>query len=253
MKAVFVLTSNAFREIVRERTVAIVFFGALILLALSVFLGSLSFDEQRRILVHLGFGSVHIACLAIVLFKGSFLIQREIEKQTVLMVLSRPVTRFQFLVGQYLAICMLLMLQIMIQGALLAGLLGFDVNFERFMLILICIFLEMSVILAFIFLAIQWVRPVVGLLSGLSLYLVGNWLEEMKFFAERSRDESFKVTADVIRWGLPNLFLLNLRSESFLFKGIQTVDYTMVMIHFTFWIGALLFLSGYFFSRRDLV
>lgn len=253
MKTVLILAQNAFLELMRERTVAIVFFGAIVLLVLSNFVSSLSFDEQRRIMIHLGFGAVHLSCLAIILFKGAFLIQREIDRQTCLMVLSRPVSRFQFLMGHFLALSSLLLLHVLLQGLMLGLLLGFQMDYERFIVILAGIFIEMTVILSFIFFITQWVRPVVGLLAGLSLFLVGNWLEEMKFFAERAKDEGLRLTAEIVRWAFPNLYLLNLRSESYLLQNTSTVDLPTILVHFGFWTAAFLILAGVSFSRRDLV
>lgn len=253
MRATFVLTRNAFREMIRERTVAILFFGAILLILLSFFVGSLSLDEQRRILVHLGFGAVHLSCLAIVLFKGAYLIQREIDRQTCLMVLARPVSRFQFLLGHYFAVSLLLMAHIAVQGVLLYSLLGFLMDVGRFITVLTGIFVEMALILACTFLAVQFVRPVVGLLSGFAVFLVGNWLEEMKFFADRAKDEGFRIAAHAIRWAFPNLHLLNLRSESYLLEGFHEVNTFTVMLHFSFWIAAFLMVAGIAFSRRDLV
>lgn len=253
MKTVLVLTVNAFLEIIRERTVAILIFGAIILLVLSFFVGSLSFDEQRRIMIHLGFSAIHLSCLAIILFKGSFLIQREIDRQTCLMILSRPVSRFQFLLGHYLALVLLLLVHIVVQGLLMATLLGYQMSWERFLVILSGIFVEMSVILAFIFLATQFVRPVIGLMAGLALFLVGNWLEEMKFFAERAKDGSLKTLSAIIRWSVPNLFLLNYRSEGYLFQDLPNPNFLLLASHFSFWIVVFLILAGMKFSRRDLV
>jgi Cu-processing system permease protein len=253
MRQVVILTINAFREIVRERTVGILFFGAVVLLVLSFFVGSLSFDEQRRILIHLGFGAIHLTCLAIVLFKGAYLIQREIDRQTCLMVLVRPISRFQFLLGQYLAIVLLLIVHLSFQSLMLSALLGFQADPGRFLTVIMGIFVEMCVILSLIVLATQWVRPVLALFSGLVLFLVGNWLEEMKFFADKTKDQDFQVVTDIIRWLMPNLFVLNYRSEGFLLANQTHLPLLPSVLHFSLWIGIFLILAGISFSRRDLV
>ncbi|PWU18007.1 MAG: hypothetical protein C5B49_07890 [Bdellovibrio sp.] len=253
MRAVATLTFNTFLEMVRDRTVAILFFGALILILLSFFLGSLSLDEQRRVLIHLGFGTIHLSCLVIVLSKGPFQLSREIERQTCLMVLARPISRTQFLFGHLLAVLLLIAANLLVQGLMLFALLGFSVDPERYLIILAGIFLEMSILTTFIFWAVQWVRPVIAFLSGLTLFLVGNWLDEMKFFAERTRDEDFRALANGIRWFLPNLFLLNFRNEDFLVNGHALVEFQISLTHFLFWIGFLSCCAALAFRRRNLV
>lgn len=253
MKVLFVLARNFFQEIVRERTVAVLFFGALLLLILSFLIGTLSFDEQRRILVHLGFGAIHLSALGIILFKGAFTLQKEIDRQTCLMILSRPVTRFQFLMGHFIALLALLATHLIVQGIMLAALLGFQIDALRFCMVLAGIFIEMTVILSFIIFVSQLVRPVIGLLAGLGLFLVGNWLEEMKFFAEKTNDEFFRLVAQTFRWALPNLFLLNFRSENFLINNGAAPEMGSISLHFLLWIAAFIWLAEVTFSRRDLV
>lgn len=253
MKALFVLARNCFQEIVREKTVAVLVFGALILVILSFFIGTLSFDEQRRILIHLGFGAIHISALGLVVFKGAYAIQREIDRQTCLMILSRPVTRFQFLMGHFVALLALLATHLFLQGIMLITLLGFQTDGVRFVMVLAGIFIEMTVILAFVLFLSQLVRPVIGLLGGIGLFLVGNWLEEMKFFAEKANDEGFRMVAHVFRWALPNLFLLNFRSENFLLNHISPPDMGTVALHFLLWITAFIWMAEISFARRDLV
>ncbi len=253
MKVLFVLARNSFQEIVRERTVAVVVFGALLLLILSFFIGSLSFDEQRRILIHLGFGAIHMSALGLILFKGAYTIQREIDRQTCLMILSRPVTRFQFLMGHFIALLALLATHIILQGVMLAALLGFQMDVIRYVTILAGIFIEMTVILSFILFISQMVRPVISLLGGLGLFLVGNWLQEMKFFADKSNDEGFRMVSAVFHWALPNLFMLNHRNENFLLNAINPPDMGMVSLHFLLWVMAFIWLAEISFARRDLV
>lgn len=253
MRQIWVLTTNVLREMVRDRTVSLLFFAALVLVVLSSFLGSLSLDEQRRILIHLGFGAIQWTAFGLVLFQGSFSLQREIERQTCLMVLARPISRGSFLLGKFLGIAILVGLHILIQGLLLFLLLKGDVHAGRFAAVLIGIFIENLVLLSFVLFLSQWVRPVVAVFGGLGLFLVGNWLEEMKFLAQKTKDEGFANVTKIFQMVFPNLYLLNFRSERFLAVGAPEIVPQTVILHFTLWLLFFLLLATFSFSRRDLV
>lgn len=254
ISAPFVIMINSIREMIRDRTFSVIFFGALILVMLSFFLGSLSLDEQRRILVHLGFGTIHLSALGVVLFQGANSLQREIDKQTCLMVLARPVSRFQFLLGLWLAVMILLLVHLLVQSACLSLLLEFAAPWERFTQILMGIYIEMAVILGFVFFVVQWVRPIIATFSGLGLFLIANWIEELKFFSEKSKDSGLQALAKVIENGVPNTYLLNFRSEAFLFQGLERTTFTFeIILHFFLWVLLFLILAGLSFQRRDLV
>lgn len=253
MRTIWVLTANVLREMVRDRTVSLLFFSAIVLVVLSSFLGSLSLDEQRRILIHLGFGAIHWTAFGLVIFQGAFTLQREIDRQTCLMVLARPVSRTAFLLGKFLGVALLVGAHIFLQGILLYLLLGGQAPAGRFAAVLLGMFAENLVLLSFVLFLAQWVRPIVAVFGGIGLFLVGNWLEEMKFLAEKQKSQEFEALADVFQRVFPNLYLLNFRSERFLEIGAAEVTAAMLSLHFGLWLALFLVLASWSFSRRDLV
>ena len=104
MAKVFTLAKTTLQEMLREKVFSIVLLIAVALLGLSFLLGALSFAEQRKILADFGFLAIEIGLLGVSLFSGSYLISKEIEKQTCLLILSRPVSRQQFILGKILGV-----------------------------------------------------------------------------------------------------------------------------------------------------
>lgn len=250
---IWILTGNVLREMRRDRTFSVLFFGALILVVISSLLGSLSFDEQRRILVHLGLTSIHLSLLGIVLFHGAFVLQKELDRQTCLMVLARPVSRFQLLIGLWMGIALLMVVHLGVQTLFLWMLLGFSASIGKVLQVVGGMMLEMLVLLSFMFMIVQWVRPILALFAGLGIFLVGNWLEELRFLAEKSKDQGLKTMSMVLDYIFPNLYLLNWRSESFLFSLSEFSGFTpFVFIHFLIWILMFLMIARIGFQRRDL-
>ena len=87
-------------------------FIAVALIALSFLLGALSFQEKQRILAHFGWLAIQLSSLGISLFLGSYWLHNEMDRQTCLLILARPIARDQFLLGKFLGvICLSFIIQ----------------------------------------------------------------------------------------------------------------------------------------------
>src|SRR4051812_6925954 len=106
MHILWVIAKNTFREIIRDRILYGLHIFAILLIGFSLVLGELSFAEQTRISINFGLAGIHLSAITLSIFIGSSLVAKEIEKQTILTLLARPVSRLQFLVGKYLGLIM---------------------------------------------------------------------------------------------------------------------------------------------------
>src|SRR4051812_34634381 len=99
MKPVWIIAKNTYREIIRDRILYGIVVFALMLVGLSLALGQLTFAEQAKISADFGFIGIQLSAVVLAIFVGSSLVAKEIEKQTILTLLARPITRTQFLLG----------------------------------------------------------------------------------------------------------------------------------------------------------
>ena len=178
---------------------------------------------------------------------------REIDKQTYMVMLVRPLTRVQFLLGKYLGIAFSMSLTLIILCVALSGLfMNFD-KLTNMALIFYSLLLEGLILLALSFLMSTVLRPVVAIFSSLSVYIVGHWLDDLKFFAEKSESELFIQFSKVMNFVTPNLNRMNFKSYIFLENGIETSQILWITIHAFAWVLLLLVLSSTLFRRKDLV
>jgi ABC-type transport system involved in multi-copper enzyme maturation permease subunit len=253
MKRVLVLAENSLRESFRDKILMVFVSLALILMALSILLGSLSLNEQKRILFNVGLMGIHLSTLSIAIFMGAFSIPKEIEKQTCLLVLSRPISRNDFILGKFLGIGFLVFLLESFLFFLMALLLKFDFIFSSFVWIYLGSFIEIMILLAVCLFAGIVVRPAVAVLLGYGTFLIGHWLVDLQFFAQKSDSEPFKLLAQSLKWICPNLYLLNWRTDYWL---TQTMNYKMTLnplVHGLAWIVLVVFLANFNFRRKDIV
>ena len=102
------ITLNTFREAVRDRVLYNLILFVLLLVASAPLFGQISIGMERLILVNVGLSSISLFGVIIAIFLGIGLVSKEIEKKTLYTILSRPVRRWEFIVGKYLGLIMTL-------------------------------------------------------------------------------------------------------------------------------------------------
>ncbi len=253
MRKIKVIALTTFRELIREKFFLVIVFVAVFLIGLSLLLGELSFDEAQKILADIGLTAVQISSMGLALFTGSYMLSREIEKQTCLLMLSRPITRTEFLLGKFGGIVLLIsLLNLTLPWALLALLGRWDLAAHMGQIVL-SIWLEALVILALVFMFSVFLRPVLAVLVGVVIFLSGSWLEDMSFFAKRSHDAFFKSAAEVAQWSLPNFYRFNWKNYFFLEKGVAAAEVSQLLLHYVPWITIFLIFAIAIFRRKDIV
>lgn len=256
MYKVLALARTTLREMLREKVFMVVVLIAVGLLGLSFLLGALSLAEQRKILADFGFLAIQVALLGISLFTGSYMLAKEIEKQTCLLILSRPVTRAQFIFGKILGVLALntiLVISLAIVLMFLLGLFQQPQYLLSFFEICLSLWFEGAVLLGLAICFSLVVRPVLALGAGFMFFLLGHWLGDLQFFAQKSQEESFVMIVKVLHWISPNFYRMNWKSAYFLENGIPAGNVLWMLGHATGWILLVVLLTTFLFRRKDIV
>src|SRR5436853_1243274 len=100
-RRVFNIAFNTFREAVRDRVLYNLVAFALLMTGAAILVGQISIEIERLVVVNLGLTAVSLFGMVIAIFIGIGLVSKEIEKRTLYTVLSRPVQRWELIVGKF--------------------------------------------------------------------------------------------------------------------------------------------------------
>src|SRR5947209_2884267 len=95
------IAANTFREAVRDRVLYNLIAFALLMSGGAILVGQISLDIERLVVVNLGLTALSLFGVVIAIFIGIGLVAKEIDKRTLYTVLSRPVRRWEFIVGKF--------------------------------------------------------------------------------------------------------------------------------------------------------
>lgn len=255
MKQVRVIALNTFREIIRDRILYGILVFALLLIGVSVVLGELSFAEQARISADFGFAGIQMSAVILAIFAGSTLVAREIDKQTVLTLLAKPVTRTQFLIGKFMGLGLVLStvmvgLSVVLAGLLLALGLNLDLTFLQ---ALHGIFLEALLLVSIALFFGSFSRPIMTVVFSIALFLIGHWVDSLDFFIKKAESPAAKVIMQAVSRIVPNLELYNWRAAPIYGASVPMQSLVTATITCFGWILLLTTFTTIIFRRRDFV
>lgn len=253
MSKVLILSKTFLLELLRERLLFGALIVAVVLSVMSAILGSLSFAEKSRIIFHLSVSASHLVTLGLVIFFGASSLHKEIEKQTCLLVLARPVSRTQFYIGKFLAISGLVFLVNIILGSLIYLIIPEEVSIQNLLSVYLGVFLETLIVLAASLFFSVFLSVPVALFAGVGTFMLGHWLPELEFFAQKSENPTFKMVSDIVHWICPHLYKLNWRSFEYLTEGIIPSTVLWGFAHAVSWILFLIVVGSKLWKGKDLV
>jgi ABC-type transport system involved in multi-copper enzyme maturation permease subunit len=188
MSRIVHIASNTFREAVRDRVLYNLIAFALLLSGAAIFVGQISIDIERLVVVNLGLTAVSLFGVVIAIFIGIGLVSKEIEKRTLYTVLSRPVRRWEFIVGKFFGLAGTLVVNTFFMGIGVFGALLYVAH--RFskpdVLILVALYfivLEFLVICSLALLFSSFSSPLLSAVFAFSLFVIGSFADDLRGFA----------------------------------------------------------------------
>ena len=98
---ILTIALNTYREAVRARVLLGVFAVALATDVYSVLVGTLSLHNEARVVADLGAAAFSLYGVLIAIVLGSTSLYRELEHKTIFPILSRPIRRWEYVVGKF--------------------------------------------------------------------------------------------------------------------------------------------------------
>ena len=179
---------NTFREAVRDRVLYNLIAFALLLSGSAILVGQISIDIERLVVINLGLTAVSLFGVVIAIFIGIGLVSKEIEKRTLYTVLSRPVRRWEFIIGKFFGLAGTLVVNTFFMAiGVFAALLYVAHKFTRpdalILLALYFIVLEFLIICALALLFSSFSSPLLSAVFAFSLFVIGSFAQDLRGFA----------------------------------------------------------------------
>jgi ABC-type transport system involved in multi-copper enzyme maturation permease subunit len=244
---------NTFRESARNKMFyLLVFFGILFALS-SKLVSFLTIGDAMKVLKDTGLAAINFFCVLIAIFTGINLVYKEIEKKTVFNILSKPVSRDEFIIGKFLGLGLTMLTALGAMAviffafvALSGG--GFDWGILLYFFML---GLELLVITAISLLFSSFTTPILSFIFTVSLYLIGHIMWTFNEFKALLQVPAWKALLQVLYYLLPNLDKFNIKNEVVLGTALNPWTLVFSVLYALAYIAALLALTMLIFRKRE--
>jgi ABC-type transport system involved in multi-copper enzyme maturation permease subunit len=217
LSRVGVIARNVFLEVIRDRILYLIALFALLMVAATVLLPEVSAGAQDKITLDLGLAAIHLLSVIIAIFVGTGLINKEIEKRTVLVLIAKPISRAEFIVGKHLGLSAVLAVLIAALGVIFVVILALNgIAFPAVSLGLALLFTALEAILltAVAILFGVFTSSLLATFLTFATYLMGHLTQDLVAFGRLSDNPAIQRVTSALYLVLPDLERLNLRNEA---------------------------------------
>jgi ABC-type transport system involved in multi-copper enzyme maturation permease subunit len=267
MRAIGLVALAAYRETVRDRVpLMIVAFGVL-LVAASYLISQITAGQDIKIIKDLGLAALSILGLMIAVFIGIGLVAKEVERKSIYGVLTKPITREQFLLGKYAGLVMTLAVNLAAMCLAFYAVLGYQHLFAtpsmraaaaappadpRLMLAVVLIFGELMIVTAVALFFSTFSSPFLSAMLTLGLWVAGHFNADLRHFEEVADSPVAASIAKAFYYVLPNLAPFDVKAEVVHGVPVAASHVLLTLAYAAVYITMLLTASVAVFRRRDL-
>lgn len=251
---IWVIAANGFREVIRDRILYFIGFFALLMAFALRLLPEIAVGTHQKIFLDLGLAAIGLLGVMVAVFVGTGLINKEIDKRTILVLIPKPLSRAEFILGKHLGLSGVLavMLGVMLVIYLLM-LLGMKVSFQPLPLIVSVFYLGLELILiAAVAIAFGvFTSSIIATLMTFGVYLMGHISKDLIQLGIISKNPNILAITKNIYLILPDLERLNFRNEA-VYGLLPSADVLIGnALYSLVYTGLLLGISILIFSRRQ--
>lgn len=269
MRSIFALATITFKEGIRNRSLFGIALLALFLFGFNITVAGFFMRDVGKVTVDMNLSALSFTGLLLVFFVGVNLMAKDIDKKTIHLVLSKPISRAQYIWGKYLGIqffvsvslLLLFLCSCLTVGFLLNLYPNYFLGFSWVNFFIACFFVlvKFSVLTAIVvFFSSITSSSLITLIFSLSSYVAGVTIEEVVFYLktefltqEKIISESLQTFIDIVSYLIPNFAVFDFTLEAAHGLVISSQRIAFSLGYGAIYISILLILASFIFSRRE--
>lgn len=263
MRPILAIASTTVGEAIRRKVLLIILLIGVVFLVVAPGLGILSARSETTVLKGMMLGIIQLTSAVIAIVLTVYMIPNEIERRTIYTILSKPVQRWQFLLGKYLGAVAALALMMSLLTVVLLFVFYFQQSNKDFAAVAnlakgpTMYFVQMCLLAAVAVFFSTFAPPLVNFFLSGGLYLLGSLFNP--FFQTLNNNPNTplitKIPAYIVNTILPNFANYNIQNP--LINPTQAIRnesiyYMNITLYGLFYIAILMVAGILIFDRREV-
>ena len=250
---IWAMAVNTAREAIRNKLLYTLLFFALATMLFGIALSTLSYVDRERIVQDFAFASIRLFSVAIAIFVGVGLIHKEVDRRTVYTILSKPLSRAEFLIGKYTGLILIIWLQVAIMASFFAGvslLMGAPLGFTHLAALALTA-VELALVVALATLFSSFTTPLLASFFSCGIWLAGHLTRDLR---DHGANSSSLLVREGTAWMhriLPDLESFNLSLQAAHQLPVAASDIWFPALYGAGYVAIILASATMIFERRD--
>jgi Cu-processing system permease protein len=227
---ILAISKNTFRETVRDRILLSAFFVIVAMIVFTLFIASISLEQSTRMIVNFSMTAIYALQIFVAIFIGSMLIYKEIERKTFYLLLPKPVTQIEIIIGKCLGLTLTTIVVTLLSTLVLFGILLLKGDQLFFWPILVSVFmstLEASLLILVSILFSGITSPILASVSTVAIFIIGHAEGIFYYIFMTAKIPAVEMIAKGVYYLLPNLEKFNTRND--IIHGV-TPSFTTILV-----------------------
>ncbi len=247
------LATNTFREAIRNKLLYTLLGFGILMIGSGVLLATLSYVAVNEILQDMGMAAIRFFSAGIAIFVGIGLIHNEVDRRTIFTILSKPVSRSEFLIGKWAGLTFTVWLQLALMSlafGIVSWTAGAPLGWDHGVAIAL-MGLELMLLVAIATLFSAFTTPMLAALFTVGIWMIGHLSRDFRALGEQSDLESVSKMADIVFVAMPDFEVFNKTLEAVHGLPILASEIQMAIVYAFGYTVCTLILGSMIFSRRD--
>lgn len=252
-----VIANNVFWEVIRDRVLYLLGFFALFLAASVQILPEVAAATEDKMFLDVGLGAMSALGLIVAVFVGTGLINKEIEKRTVYILIAKPMSISEFIIGKYIGLSTVIFVLVAAMMGIYWGLLELNqIPYPSLTALIVSagfLVLELSLITAAAILFGAFTSSLIATLLTFGIYFMGHLSQATIRWNQLVENPGFKQITETLFIIVPDLSRLNLKNLAV--YGMAALPDPLALVvnagYGIVYIIALLAMAIVIFSRQE--
>jgi ABC-type transport system involved in multi-copper enzyme maturation permease subunit len=264
--AIMIVARGVFKDSIRDRIPYNLLFFAVLLMATSFLLAQLTAGQDVKIIKDLGLAAATLIGVLIAIFIGVGLVAKEVERRSIYSLLSKPITRSQFILGKYVGLVLTLVANLAVMALAYYAVLGWldwltpanvktaweaSATDPRLLKAFALIGVELMFVTALALFFSTFSSTFLSAALTVAIYVVGHFSEDLRGLEAFGASATISMVGRALYYVLPNLSPLNITTAVVHAQAVSLQHMLLATASIGTYVAVLLVAATLIFERRD--
>lgn len=247
--------TQTFREAIRNKILYGIGFFAVAIFLFSLVLGELSLYEQERVIRDVGMTFMMLMGIVLGAYTGIGILHKEIDRKIIYTILSKPIRRYQVIIGRFLGITLTLFVELAAMFAVFLILLAVrSMNidptlFQAFWLI----YIESLVVAAAALMFSTFSSTMLSSLMTAGFVVIASLYQQIEHYAEINKAMEIRAAMHAAQFLLPNFGHFDVSTQVSYALAIPASHVAWSSFHGLTYIVVLICIAAVIMEKRDFI